>query len=553
MKRFISLLAVIAMISAICCVPVGAVKNDPKWIDKDPAENVAYSFALVGDTQILTAFDAGTKLQSGPDTWSEYDPNLTGNNYLQKLYKWIVDNKDERKIEYVFGLGDIAQHEVWKEPHGSYAISDWEIAVPAIKQLEDANIPYSMARGNHDRADLFNKNIDTVYYRDNHDGFYDSDVQSAYKLVTIGGTDYLFLTLELCPYDAELEWASDIIERYPDCKVIINTHGYMANNGIRWAHSSGNSYVYDNPSTPEIEGSGNSGPQIWEKLVKKHENIFMVLCGHIGANTIEVSTAVGDNGNTVYQVLVNPQNVDAGSSSAGDEDPLGSVALLNFYEDGSFGFEYYSTVKDKYYSNIKTIVPDTYVSTANLASARISEGKSGLRFKTEIDKTYLGMLVNTYGVENVEVGTLIAPTDKLAGKLTHASGVAGEDYVDVKATIASPFETTNTTNVYTGAIVNIKTANQDRDFTAVGYIKYKAHNGDVTYIYSTTSASKNVAQIAIDAIRDTSSVREGKYQYEVVGSSPVVYSKYTTEEIEILKSLCAIIDYRDPYLKDIFG
>lgn len=552
MKRIISLFAAIAMIAVVCCIPVNALKDDPKWIDKEPAKDVAYSFAIIGDHQILTAFDAGTKLQSGPSTWGEYDSDLVGNNYVYNLYKWIVDNKTSKKIAYVFGLGDLAQHEVWAEPHGSYATADWQVVVPAIKQLENANIPYSMARGNHDRADLFNKHIDTTYYRNNHNGFYDSDVQSAYKLITIGGTDYLFLTLELCPYDNELEWASDIIERYPDRKVIINTHGYMANNGIRWAHSSGNSYVYDNPSTPEIEGSGNSGPQIWEKLVKKHENIFMVLCGHIGANTIEVSTAVGDNGNTVYQVLVNPQNVDAGSSSAGDEDPLGTVAFINFYDDGGFGFEYYSTVKDKYYSEIETIMPNTVV-TDNVASIRLARSANGLRFKTAIDKTYLNMLVNTYGAENVEVGTLIAPTDKLSGKLTHASGTVGKDYVDVKATINSPYDTTSTANIYTGALVDIKLSNQDRDFTAVGYVKYKTHNGTVNFVYSDSSASKNVAQIALAAIKDRSDTCVGDYKYEVVGSSPVVYSKYTTDELEIMKALSRIYIQRDPYLEDIFG
>ena len=549
MKRLIALFAVVAILAAACCMPVNATSNASKWIEKASAENVEYSFALVGDTQILTAFDAGTKLQSGPDSWAEYDPNLTGNNYLQKLYKWIVDNKTAKKIEYVFGLGDIAQHEVSNEEHGPMGTADWEVVVPAVEQLKAANIPYSMARGNHDRADLFKKYIHTADYIATRDGMFEDpnpgknpnwNVDSEYKCLELNGTKYLFLTLELCAKDAELEWASGVIADHPDYKVIINTHAYMQNGGPYWAHSSGNDYAV---------ATGNSGPQIWEKLVSKHENIFMVVCGHIGTKTVEVSTAVGDNGNTVYQVLVNPQDVEAGSSKAGDEDPLGSIAFLNFYEDGSFGFEYYSTVKNKYYSEIKTF---NGMVTADLAQARITGGVagSGLRFKTTIDQGYLKMIQNTYGAENVEVGTLIAPSDLISGNLTHASGVVGTHYVDVKATVTSPFGVEGASNIYTGSIINIKLGNQDRNFIAVGYIKYTNHAGEICYYYSATSALKNVADVAMEAYKDRSSVRDDVYKNAMEGFTPVVYSKYTTEEIEILKGLAKIKDISDPYLKD---
>ena len=561
MKRFISLLAVIALLAAACCIPVNATPNDPKWVDKEPAENVEYSFALVGDTQILTAFDAGTKLQTDSSSWGEYDPKYNNQNYLYNLYKWIVDNKTSKKIAYVFGLGDMAQHEVSNEEHGPMGIKDWEVVVPAVKQLEDANIPYSMARGNHDRADLFKKNIHTQAYLDTRDGVFndpdpgqypDWNVDSEYKLFEINGTKYLFLTLELCAKDAELAWASDVIEQYPDHKVIINTHGYMANGGNYWEHSEGNSYAV---------ATGNSGPQIWKKLVSKHENIFMVLCGHIGTKTVEVSTAVGEHGNTVYQVLVNPQNVDAGSSSAGDEDPLGSIAFLNFYADGSFGFEYYSTVKNKYYSEIKTFVPNAIV-TDDVAQARIDVENSGLRFKTTIDDTYIKMIRNTYGAENVEVGTLIAPTDYLgAGKLTHdlGKGTGKTYYVDVKAAIDSPYDTEGSKdlltlkNIYTGSIVKIKGGNQNRDFTAVGYIKYKAHNGDDVYIYSSSVANKSVAAVAMEAYKDTSSVRSEVYTNEFNYSGTLYYSKYTAEERAILKTLANKSSDFDPFLPDKFN
>ena len=58
---------------------------------------------------------------------------------------------------------------------------------------------------------------------------------------------------------------------------------------------------------------GNLGEQMWEKFVKKHKNIFMVLCGHVLGEALLTST--GDHGNTVYQILSNYQGMNNGGES----------------------------------------------------------------------------------------------------------------------------------------------------------------------------------------------------------------------------------------------
>lgn len=548
MKKIVSLIAVFALLLTATCIPVSAVANDPKWIDKESAENVAYSFAIVGDTQIITAIDAQSKL--GDRDLSEY-PECTGEGYVYNLYNWIVQNKAAKKIEYVLGVGDLTQNldDGTLGVINNYAKKDWKEMEEALALLQDADIPYSMARGNHDNETYFNEYVGTSAYKSAHTGTYDTnDVTSVYKKISIGGVDYLILTLELCPSDEEIAWASNIITNNPGYKVIINTHAYMAGGGAYWVHTEGSHpYVQD----------GNSGQNIWDKFVSQHKNIFMVICGHIGADTVQVSTAEGVNGNTVYQVLVNPQDREEW-----DKDPLGTVALLNFYEDGSFGFEYYSTVKDKYYSEIATFNNEAHISTPNVGSARISRADAaGLRFMTEIDETYLKMLVNTYGAENVEVGTLIAPTDKLgARKLTHSLGVEGKDYITVKATIDRPNdEETNasgeTTQIYTGSIVNIKEKNQNRDYTGRGYIKYTTHGGETKYIYSSGSASKNVLDIANKALLDLSTVQDDenyKYEAEDLDYGVVLYSKYTQRQRDTLRTLIALANRKDPSGEDIF-
>lgn len=88
----------------------------------------------------------------------------------------------------------------------------------------------------------------------------------------------------------------------------------------------------------------NDGDDYWDKLLTKYANVSMVVCGHIGVDNIVCTEAVGDNGNTVYQILSDPQYSD---ELAGG---LGFVTLMHFTEDGSImRMESYSTVMEKYF------------------------------------------------------------------------------------------------------------------------------------------------------------------------------------------------------------
>ena len=114
--------------------------------------NYAYSFAIVGDTQNLNIQDI-----------------RNNTNHMGTLYQWIVDNKSTYNIQYVLGLGDITQayhvgyhkdNTTYKKPgvDTSNGVWDdeWKHAAAALKLLDDAGIPYSLIRGNHDIYDGFN-------------------------------------------------------------------------------------------------------------------------------------------------------------------------------------------------------------------------------------------------------------------------------------------------------------------------------------------------------------------------------------------------------------
>ena len=55
------------------------------------------------------------------------------------------------------------------------------------------------------------------------------------------------------------------------------------------------------------ECMGNDGEQMWQEFIRKHENIFLVVSGHIGGDGLGRLTSKGEHGNPVHQLLANYQ------------------------------------------------------------------------------------------------------------------------------------------------------------------------------------------------------------------------------------------------------
>ncbi len=312
--------------------------SDDDWItDSHAPTDYAYSFALVGDTQTLLWYD----LQ-----------NTTTN--LETMYDWIVDNAESKKIQCVMGLGDITETNNLHHYQEGTA-NEWEYAYNNINKLKENNIPFTIVRGNHDK-NLFTHYIDRDYYFNKYfpssylganDGSYDSTMQNTYKELTIGETQYLIVNLDCgvnsdpTKADAILEWANDIVEAHGEkygenSRVIVTTHIYLLPNGSR-----GNAF---SSSTDTSRYGLYGGEVIWDKFVRKHENICLVLSGHEKTHDIGRSQAIGDNGNIITQLMVDPQNVDLPENHGG----TGLVAMLYFSEDGeTVDVEYISTVREK--------------------------------------------------------------------------------------------------------------------------------------------------------------------------------------------------------------
>jgi len=314
LKQAVCLICMFALLAMPLTMTASALGSVWVWADpseKEPITDYAYTFVAVGDTQIIC--------ESHPES-------------MAKLYDWIVNNVETKKIAYVFGLGDITNHTTSGE---------WLVAKREIAKL-DGVVPYSLVRGNHDKGDHINQIFATDKYMSQFEGFYqEGKMENTWRTFSVAGVDYLFINMDYGASDAILKWAGKAIEAHPHHRVIICTHAYMHRNGVRLVPAV--SSVSPNPKGL-TDGSVNNGQQMWTKLFSKYENIFMVLSGHVSTDNVEMSEAKGVHGNTVYQFLIDPQGLDA------DIGATGMVAILYFSEDGKkVTVEQYSTARDKYY------------------------------------------------------------------------------------------------------------------------------------------------------------------------------------------------------------
>ena len=266
------------------------------WLDTFELEkDYAYSFAVVGDTQYI--------VRDNPDK-------------LDDIYEWILANKESQKIEYVMGMGDIVEHLYMEEAN---LAKEWQIAREAISKL-DGNIGYSLVRGNHDHTRFFNETFGEDVYLSGVNGVYEG-IENSYRTIVAGNYQYLIMTLDYEPNANELAWANDVVEAYPNHRVIITTHSYLH---------------YNTDYTNNCEA-------IWTDFASKHANVMMILSGHVAWDPV-MRQDEGKNGNLVTQILIDPQDVDWYTG------PTGLVAMFYMSEDGSsMQVRYYSTVRNQYY------------------------------------------------------------------------------------------------------------------------------------------------------------------------------------------------------------
>ena len=305
----------LVLLGLLLCMSLPVSAYGEHWIDTmDEPADYDFSFAIVGDTQIIN--------DDYPDDY-------------HKIYDYILDNRESKNIQMVIGLGDIVNNN---------NINEWLRASEQFSRLQETGLRHIPIRGNHDNSTNYNTFITEFVENEIAGSYSQNNIHNTYHLYTVGNVKYLILALDYGPSDKVLEWANGVCEQYPDHNVIVATHLYLNRKG-----------EHAGMSSTEIEyNAQNCGEDIWNKLVSKQKNIVMVLSGHISDNGIIHTSHVGEHGNTVVEMLIDPQGLDA------NDVPGGMVAMFYFKNNGTeLTVQYYSTIQEKYYGEAFTVELDT--------------------------------------------------------------------------------------------------------------------------------------------------------------------------------------------------
>ena len=306
-KILLRLFAVLLVI--VWALPVSADEQTSYWTEQPEAlEDYAFTIAFVGDTQTIT--------RNSPEK-------------LHDMYSWLAENKDKLNLQLVAGLGDITDTDSDEE---------WWAATDALRCLR-GQVPYTLVRGNHDSSINFSSYLEDDFYINQFTGIYNDDIYSTYYTFSVSGVDYLMLNLDFGPTDSALRWANNVVKAHPNHNVIVVTHAYIDAYGVLLSPQT-------SPYAPTNLGGFNDGIDIWNDFIRFHENIVMVVSGHISHPVIAVHETTGDKGNKIQQVLIDPQEVDR------VEGPGGYVALFHFSEDGKHvQVQNYATLHGKYFGS----------------------------------------------------------------------------------------------------------------------------------------------------------------------------------------------------------
>lgn len=243
----------------------------------------------------------------------------------RKQSNWIRDTRAEHNTKHVLWLGDLTNDNT---------PSQWNVASAAYSILDNAGIPYAVVPGNHDyktptgwagthRRDLTWYNTVVGPQRFASKSWYGGNMgettdfnENNYTYFSANGMDFLVVGLEYAPRKEAITWANKLISAHPNHRVILFTHAYLTTNGNYLGLSSASNYG----------AVGASGLELFEECASRHNNLFMVMCGHV--NESHVNTKVGVNSNIVYEMLVDYQseNPKGAGSSLGN----GWLRILKF-------------------------------------------------------------------------------------------------------------------------------------------------------------------------------------------------------------------------------
>jgi 3',5'-cyclic AMP phosphodiesterase CpdA len=216
-----------------------------------PPAGDEYTIVLVPDTQRFAEQTGG--LQS---------------SVITHLVEWVVANRTTWNVQALAQVGDIVNN--------TQAVQ-YERALAWYQLLDGAGLPYAVAIGNHDYANvaardssLYNSYFSQAHYTARpwwNGGFFEANrTDNLWFTATLGGERVLFVTLEFQPRAEVVAWADALLTAHAGERAILVTHDFMTPTGAF--------------STARAITGGRVGQELYAELVSRHANVFLVLSGH---------------------------------------------------------------------------------------------------------------------------------------------------------------------------------------------------------------------------------------------------------------------------------
>jgi len=315
------------------------------------------------NSSVNPAIDADTTFSIVviPDTqmYAERHPEI-----FEAQIDWIVANEGAENIIYVAHLGDIKDDGLCDSKTVNFGTgggrSEWQIVDQAIDDLDNANIPYGLAAGNHDFDQFAGgcpnfttqrplSNYDTWfgpnrYLGDAHYG--DPSVPTAGNRVVSSNEDNFtlfessgvkFIAINLAyrqganqlGNDPEVTWADNLLKAYPDRIGIVTSHFFIHDN------------IERNLNGPKNILSAY-GQEVYDGL-SNNQNLFLMMSAHRFGEAWRVENTgrlggwpptqilLADYQAVVYPAGPNPELADFGNlNGSGTFGDSGLMRIMRF-------------------------------------------------------------------------------------------------------------------------------------------------------------------------------------------------------------------------------
>ena len=283
------------MAVVLCCVLWGCEDHHSFTMD-DYAEASAadgwicdgsYYVVFVGDTQVYTN-DGGLM------------------PYFLYSMAWVEGQAvGHGNVRGVVFLGDMTENNVWWQWDNFVLGKEFVKSCPVVGVTGNHDYDWSgSGRIGSRESSLFND----YFYRDGRMGHivgrFDDGMENVVACLEVGGERLYILALEFGPRPEVVAWARKVVESACGERFVLVTHEWIL--GHRRVGD-------DSYATMQFNGEGCSSPEnVWNALVRGHDNIVATVCGHNGFS--EVIYSRNDAGRMVPQILFNLQYQENGGN-----------------------------------------------------------------------------------------------------------------------------------------------------------------------------------------------------------------------------------------------